>query len=115
MCRTLQGANIGLFLVRHRLAYKNKELFKTVYDQKLFRINIYEGNENKAKFCRISKLEIGCPYESLYLEKKTHYPKFDLVLNVLLCIFDANKGCKKKSLKKFSLAADLLNSLLIRY
>ena len=32
----------------------------------------------------------------------------NLVLNVLLCIFDAKKECKKKSLNKFSLAADLL-------
>ena len=30
---------------------------------------------------------------------------------MLLCIFDAKKGCKKKSLNKFSLAADLLNHL----
>ena len=28
---------------------------------------------------------------------------------MLLCIFDAKKACKKKSLNKFSLAADLLN------
>ena len=28
-------------------------------------------------------------------EKKQHYPILDLVLNVLLYIFDAKKGCKK--------------------
>ena len=32
LCRTLQGANLGLFLVTNRLAYTNKELFKTVHD-----------------------------------------------------------------------------------
>ena len=46
LCRTLQDANLGFFLVTHSLAYKNKELFKTVYDLYLFSINIYEGNEN---------------------------------------------------------------------
>ena len=40
--------------------------------------------------------------------KKQHYPILDLVLNVLLYIFIAKKGCKKKSLNKSSLAADLL-------
>ena len=40
------GANLGLFSVIHSLAYKNKEPFKTVYAIKLFRINIYEANEN---------------------------------------------------------------------
>ena len=43
--------------------------------------------------------------------KNPHYPISNLVLNVLLCIFDAKKGCKKKSLNKFSLAADLLKSM----
>ena len=43
---SLQGAKLGVFLVTHSLAYKNKELFKTVYDLYLFRINIYEGNKN---------------------------------------------------------------------
>ena len=28
LCHTLHGANLGLFLVTHRLAYKNEELFK---------------------------------------------------------------------------------------
>ena len=95
-------------MVTHSLACKNKELFKTVNDLYLFKINIYEGNENEAKFCSFSKLKIGCPFESLYLEKKPHYPILDLVLKVLLCIFDAKKGCKKNFFNKFSLAADLL-------
>ena len=39
-----------------------------------------------------SNLKIGCPFESLFLEKKTTlYP---MVLNVLLYICDAKKGCK---------------------
>ena len=71
LCRTLHGANLGLFLVTHSLAYKYKELFKTVNDLYLFTINIYmyEGNENYAKFCRFSKMKIGCPFEGLYLGK----------------------------------------------
>ena len=40
--------------------------------------------------------------------KKQHYPIYDLFLIVFLCIFDAKIGCKKKSLHKLSLAADLL-------
>ena len=32
---------------------------------------------------------------------------------MLLCIFDAKKGCKKKSLNKFSLAADLLKTAFL--
>ena len=32
ICRTLQAANLGLFLVTHNLACKNEEHFKTVYD-----------------------------------------------------------------------------------
>ena len=54
-------------------------------------------------------MKIGCQFESLYVEK-THYPILDLVVNVLLYIFDAKKGFKKKSLNKLSLAADLLNT-----
>ena len=48
----------------------------------------------------------------MYLEKKKkpHYPILNLVFNVLFCIFDVKKGCKKKSLNKFSLAADLLKA-----
>ena len=52
----------------------------------------------------------------MYLEKNTHYPILDLALIVLLCIFDAKKGCKKKkSLNKFPLAADLLKQLFVTY
>ena len=68
---TLQVANLGLFLVTHSPAYKNKELFKTVYDILLFSINIYDGNA-------------------------------------------MTKGCKKKSLNKLSLAADLLKHVFRR-
>ena len=44
--------------------------------------------------------------------KNPHYPLSDLILIVLLYIFEAKKGCTTKSLNKLSLAADLLNSLL---
>ena len=42
--------------------------------------------------------------------KNPHYPISDLFLIVLIYIFEAKKGCKKKSLNKLSLAADLLKS-----
>ena len=41
-------------------------------------------------------------------KKNLYYPILDLVLNVLLYIFDAKKGCKKKGLSKLSLPVDLL-------
>ena len=42
---SLEVANLGLFVVKHSLAYKNKQTFKTVYDICMFRINIYDRNE----------------------------------------------------------------------
>ena len=49
--------------------------------------------QNSVKF---SNLKIGCLFKSLYLEKKKHYPISNLFLIVLLYIFAATKGCKKK-------------------
>ena len=60
--------------------------------------------QNSENFKIENRLSIRKPVS----RKNPHYPILDLVLNVLLCIFDAKKGCKKKSLNKFSLAADLL-------
>ena len=73
--------------------------------------SIYEANENKAKFCKSSKLKIGCLFKSLYLEKKKkHYPISNLFLIVLVYIVEAKKGCKKKNLNILSLAADFLKN-----
>ena len=55
-------------------------------------------------------MKIGCLFKSLYLEKKPHYSISNLFLIVLLYIVEYKKGCKKKSLNIFSLAADLLKS-----
>ena len=64
--------------------------------------------QNSLKF---SKLKIGCLFKSLYFSKNNNnntLPYIRIVLIVLLYIVDAKKGCKKKSLKKLSLTADLL-------
>ena len=60
--------------------------------------------QNSVDFHFENRLSIRKPVS----QKIPHYPVLDLVLNELLCIFDAKKGCKKKSLNKFSSAADLL-------
>ena len=44
------------------------------------------GMKTKQSSVNFSKLKIGCPFESLFLEKTTHYPILELVLNALLYI-----------------------------
>ena len=54
-------------------------------------------------------LNFQCPFKSLYLEKKTHYPIPILALNVLVYICEVKKRCRKKCLNKLAFAADSLN------
>ena len=37
-----------------------------------------KGMKLKQNSVKFSKLKIGCPFESLYLENKKHFPLFDL-------------------------------------
>ena len=47
-----------------------------------------KGMKNKAKYFKCSRFEIGCLFESLYLEKKKkHYPIPILDLNVLIYMY----------------------------
>ena len=48
--------------------------------------------QNSVDFQTENRLSIGKPVS----RKNPHYSILDLVLNVLLCIFDAKKGCNKK-------------------
>ena len=43
-----------------------------------------KGNKNLVYFSKFPGFYIGGPFESLYLEKKAHYPIAGMVLNALL-------------------------------
>ena len=58
-------------------------------------------------------MKIGCPCESLYLEKKKNtLPYIRFGFKCVVMYLKCHNACKKKSLNKFSLAADLLNRVV---
>ena len=55
-----------------------------------------KGDQNKANFLKIPRFYIGCPFESLYLERNAHYPRA-IMVNKCFYIFSKRKRYVRKT------------------